>query len=61
MESTVSVTNNELEISHLARAWTKGSISSSFPYDLTHTAIVARVICAANTGLGATGARPRST
>ena len=60
MESTVSVTNNELEISHSVRAWTKGSISSSLRYDLTRKAIVVRVICAANADLDATGARPRS-
>jgi len=50
--STVSASNQELEIRHPAGGWTKGSITTVTPYDQTGKSVQIQVIRAANNGLG---------
>jgi hypothetical protein len=50
--STVAAANQELEITHSAGAWTKGSVVSRTPHDQTGRAVQVQVKRAANNGLG---------
>jgi hypothetical protein len=50
--STVAAANQELQISHPAGAWTKGSVTSLTPYDQTGRAVQVQVKRAANDGRG---------
>ena len=50
--STVKAANQQLEISHPAGGWTRGSLLSAAPFDATGKAVQVRVKRAANAGQG---------